>query len=187
MKVTLKVHPYPQHGQVSQPHAPHSQGPHPQTVPTTGQEASPSPSSSHAPGRSLVVVDPPKPPRALPGSGRDFIESPLKKVLLDISARAISPREMQALSEDLYAGGVLTWEEYAELAFQADLHPDFPHTIGALTGERPRPDQPRDFVKQWEERLDFERRHFPEGPERDRALHILSVLRRIDVPTSLKA
>ena len=108
-------------------------------------------------------------------------------MLLDISARAISPREMQALSEDLYAGGVLTWEEYAELAFQADLHPDFPHTIGALTGERPRPDQPRDFVKQWEERLDFERRHFPEGPERDRALHILSVLRRIDVPTSLKA
>lgn len=179
MKIEFKTHPFPQHG-------PFPQAPK-QTVPTTGQEASRTSPSSQAPGRSLVVVDPPLPPRALPGSGRDFIESPLKQVLLDLNARAISPREMQALSEDLYAGGVLTWEEYAELAFQADLHPDFHRTIGALTGERPRPDQPKDFVKLWEERLDFERRHFPEGPERDRAVHILSVLRRIETPTSLKA
>ena len=156
-------------------------------APPPGQAASPSPTPAKAPGRSLVVVEPPPPPRALPGTGRTFIESPLKKVLVDLNARAISPRQMQALSENLYASGVLTWEEYSELAFQADLHPDFGRTIGALTGERPRPDQPRDFVKQWEERLDFERRYFPEGPARDRAVHILSVLRRIDAPTSLKA
>lgn len=138
------------------------------------------------PGRSLVVVTPPLPPQAVRGSGRTFIESPLKQILLGVDARAISPRAMHALSEDLYAGGVLTWDEHAALSFQAELHPDFPRTIGALTGERPLPDQPRDFVKEWEKRLDFERRHFPERPERDYALHILSVLRRIDQPTDLK-
>lgn len=140
-----------------------------------------------SPGRSLVPVEDPLPPEAVRGSGRTFIESPLKKILLGVNARAISPRAIQDLSQDLYAGGVLTWDEHAALSFQAELHPDFPRTIGALTGEKPLPDQPRDFVKEWESRLDFERRHFPESPERDRALHILSVLRRIENPISLKA
>ena len=138
------------------------------------------------PGRSMVVVEPPPLPKAVRGSGRTFIESPLKQVLLGVNARSISPRAIHALSEDLYAGGVLTWDEHAALSFQAELHPDFERTIGALTGERPLPDQPRDFVKEWEKRLDFERRYFPERPERDYALHILSGLRRIDQPTDLK-
>lgn len=139
------------------------------------------------PGRSLVVVEDPLTPEVVPGSGRSFIESPLKQVLLGVNARAISPRDIQALSQDLYAGGVLTWDEHAALAFQADLHPDFARTIGALTGEKPRPDRPRDFVKEWEQRLDFERRYFPERPQRDLALHIVSVLRRIEAPTDLSA
>lgn len=138
-------------------------------------------------GRSLVVVEKATPPQTIPGSGRTFIESPLKQILMGISARAISPRAIQELSQDLYAGGVLSWEEHAALSFQADLHPDFRHTIGALTGEAPLPDQPRDFVKEWEHRLDFESRHFPESQHRDRALHILSVLRRIDSPTNMNA
>lgn len=132
--------------------------------------------------RALVVVEDPMPPAPVPGSGRSHIESPLKQLLLGVSARAISPRAMQALSQDLYAGGVLSWDEHAELAFQADLHPAFARTIGALTGEKARPDHPRDFIKEWERRLDFECRHFPDGPERERALRILSVLRRIDAP-----
>jgi hypothetical protein len=134
----------------------------------------------------LVAVEDPLVPETVPGSGRNFIESPLKQILTSVNARAISPRAIQALSQDLYASGVLTWDEHAALAFQAELHPDFPHTIGALTGEKPRPDRPRDFVKEWEKRLDFERRYFPESPGRDTALHILSVLRRIDAPTDVK-
>lgn len=169
MKIDLKPLPSHTHGLSS---------PDP-TVPAT--ELKPSP------GRSLVAVEDALVPEVVPGSGRTFIESPLKQILLDINARAISPRAIHALSEDLYAGGVLTWDEHAELSFQAELHPDFTRTIGALTGENPRPDRPRDYVKEWESRLDFERRHFPEGPERERALHILSVLRRIEKPTDLKA
>ena len=137
-------------------------------------------------GRSLVPVKPPRPPEVVPGSGRTVIESPLKQIRLGVNARAMSPRAIHALSEDLYAGGVLSWDEHAALSFQIELHPHFGRTVGALTGEKPLPDQPRDFVKEWEARLDFERRHFPDRPERDLAAHILSVLRRIDAPTNLR-
>lgn len=169
--------------------APHDRATLPRPA-VPGTSSAPTPQTrppAPAPGRSVVVVEPPPLPRHVPGQGREYIESPMKKRLMGLNARALSPREMQALSEDLYAGGVLSWEEHAELAFQADLHPAFARTIGALTGERPLPDQPRDYVKVWEARLDFERRYFPEGPARDRALRILSVLRRIDAATALKA
>lgn len=139
------------------------------------------------PGRSVVLYKQPPLPDAVPGSARPISESPLKQIIADISSRAISPRAMQGLSLDLYAGGIITWEEHEDLAFQVDMHPHFSRTIGALTGDKPRPDQPRDFVKEWENRLDFERRHSPEGERRERALRILSVLRRIDSPTNVTA
>lgn len=138
------------------------------------------------PGTNVVVFEAAKPPQAVLGSGRQFTESPLKSILTDINARAISPRQMQKLSLELYAGGIISWEEHAALAFQPDLHPDFARTIGALTGEKPLPDQPRDFVREWEQKLDFERRFAPATSRaKEHALHILSVLRRIESPASL--
>jgi len=139
-------------------------------------------------GRSLVVFKPLLPPQTVPGSGRQLTESPLKGILANINARAITPRQMQELSLDLYVGGIISWDEHAALAFQPDLHPDFARTIGALTGERPLPDQPRDYIKEWEQKLAFERRFAPSTSRaKERALHILSVLRRIDHPSSLLA
>lgn len=138
------------------------------------------------PGTNVVVFEAAKPPQAVLGSGRQFTESPLKSILTDINARAISPRQMQKLSLELYAGGIISWDEHAALAFQPDLHPDFARTIGALTGEKPLPDQPRDFVREWEQKLDFERRFAPATSRaKEHALHILSVLRRIESPASL--
>jgi len=138
-------------------------------------------------GREVVVFKTNKALEPIPGGRVSLSESPLKPILTDISARAISPRNIKELSLDLYAGGIISWEEHEDLAFQVDLHPDFPRTIGALTGEKPLPDQPRDYVKEWEQRLDFENRHAPEGPKHQRALRILSVLRRIDSPTNIDA
>lgn len=172
MKVKLKPHPSPQHGS---------------TLPRNAVQTATLAQALPSPGRSVAVVEDPMPPQSVKGSGRNFIESPLKKMLIGLNARAITPRAMQALSQDLYANGVLTWEEHAELAFQAELHPDYPRTIGALTGEKPFPDLPKDYVKVWEKRLDYERRHFPESQDRERALHILSVLRRIESPTDVNA
>ncbi|MBL4692573.1 MAG: hypothetical protein JKY92_04510 [Magnetovibrio sp.] len=132
----------------------------------------------------MVLFKHAKPPQATHGGSTPHTESPLKALITDINARAISPRGVQELSLELYAGGILSWEEHEDLAFQADLHPDFPRTIGALTGDKALPDQPRDYVREWEQRLAFENRHAPHSQKHNRALRILSVLRRMDAPQS---
>lgn len=154
------------------------------TLPMTISLHSPSPKTGNTTGRTtgreVVVFRRNSPLKTIPGGRTNHSESPLKAMILDVNARSISPRALQELSLELYAGAILSWEEHEDLAFQVDLHPDFPHTIGALTGETPLPDQPRDFVKEWEQRLAFENRHDPKGAKHKRALHILSVLRRIN-------
>lgn len=105
---------------------------------------------------------------------------PLGDLVDPFDPRRLSPRAMVERSFDLYAAGVLSFDEYALLAFQAELHPAFDSTIGALTGERAAPDRPRDFVAEWEERLAFQRRYNPEGsPRVARAERIFQVLRRL--------
>ena len=138
-------------------------------------------------GREVVVFEHNTPPKTLPGGRLTLSESPLKPFSTGVNARAISPRDIQDLSLDLYAGGILSWEEHEDLAFQVDLHPEFSQTIGALTGEKPLPDQPRDYVKEWEQRLDFENRHAPQSPKQHRTVRILSVLRRMHSPTDIEA
>jgi hypothetical protein len=87
---------------------------------------------------------------------------------------------MAELSLNLFLAGVLTDEEYALLAFQPELHPDFDRTIGALTGERANPDEPRDYVAIWRDRLEFERsRSRPDHDLIDQIQRILFVLRRL--------
>jgi len=98
-----------------------------------------------------------------------------------INVRRATPREMSALSMDLYVAGVLGYEEYAMLGFQAELHPDYARTVGALTGVKAQPDRSRDYVELWERRLDFERTHNPENAKLiERTRHVLAVLRRFE-------
>lgn len=92
--------------------------------------------------------------------------------------RYMSPRQMLYYSEDLYAAGIITFEDYEVLAFQPDLHPDYAKTIGALTGEPPQPDRPRDFIRRWEDRLDYARRYYPANSSDVRQAHrLLEVLK----------
>ncbi|MDV7340148.1 hypothetical protein RYZ26_11125 [Terasakiella sp. A23] len=100
--------------------------------------------------------------------------------ILDV--RTTTPREMADLSLDLYIDGSLSYDEYSMLAFQPELHPGYEGTIGALTGDRPDPDRPRDYIAEWEDRFDFERR-YPSGNEKtlkqiDRILSVLHSLER---------
>lgn len=101
--------------------------------------------------------------------------------------RRFTPREMSELSLDLYVAGLLGYEDYAVLAFQPELHPDYDTTIGALTGTKAQPDRPRDFIELWEDRLRFECTHNPENQKRiGRIRHILQLLRRVaENPDSL--
>ena len=100
--------------------------------------------------------------------------------------RHMTPREMQDYSQNLYAGGVITFEDYEALAFQPDLHPDFERTIGALTGEKPQPDRPRDYIRQWSDRVEYTQRYYPQNSNEVRQAHrILEALkafpRRTDI------
>ena len=103
-----------------------------------------------------------------------------------VDIRHLSPRQMAETSLDLYVAGILPWEEYAMLAFQAELHPDYDKTIGALTGEKAAPDRPRDFLTAWEERLKFDEKYNAENPDLvERTRRIVQVFRLIDAPTNL--
>jgi hypothetical protein len=106
-----------------------------------------------------------------------------------LDVRSLTPRQMVDISMDLYVGGVLGWEEYAMLAFQPELHPDYDRTIGALTGEKAEPDRPRDFVAQWEGRLTFEEKHNADHPEFvGRTRRIVAALTQLGAePTNLTA
>ena len=148
---------------------------------------------SEAHGRELVPFAPPEPPmslepQALQKTKPYQLPSPFREIFGSIDVRNISPREMTEGSLYLYALGVLTWEEYSILAFQPELQPDYDQTIGALTGQKAKPDEPKDFIAQWEERMTFAQRHNPaDSKVIRRTKHILAVLRKLAPPKYLVA
>lgn len=98
----------------------------------------------------------------------------------------LSPRQMVTLSLDLYIAGKLSFEDYAELAFQPELHPDFNATIGALTGEKAEPDRPRDFVRLWQDKAEFHRRHNNDRQDLiEQSERIANVLSKIKSPANV--
>jgi len=100
-----------------------------------------------------------------------------------IDSRALSPREMADFSLDLYIDGAVSFDEYSLIAFQAELHPDYDETIGALTGEYADPDEPRDYIQEWEDRYNFERRYPSESPKTlEQIERILTVLSSFQAP-----
>jgi len=141
-----------------------------------------------APGRDLVPVRAPAVPApvsrpAKPPAGPD---SQIAELARALDVRHMSPRQAVEMSMDLHMAGLLAWEEYAMLAFQPELHPDYDRTVGALIGEKARPDRRRDFVRMWEERLAFERRYNADAPKRiERTLAIVTLLRRIDAANTV--
>jgi hypothetical protein len=136
---------------------------------------------SLASARALVPLAPASlPARAARAAEAEPARWPLGDRVEPFDPRHLSPRDMAERGMDLYAAGAVTWEEYSLLAFQAELHPAFEATIGALTGETASPDRPRDFVALWEDRLAFERRYNPEGaPRVARAERIARLLGRL--------
>lgn len=161
---------------------------------------SPQPDPDPAPpeGRDVVILAPAQPPVPAPDGlpaeeGGDTAEetgprSPLQDLLAGRTVREMTPRQMAEFSLDLYAANYLDWTEYSMLAFQPELHPDYDRTVGALTGDPARPDLPRDFIADWEKRLDFELRHRQQDPATlDRVEHIVTVLRLTERPMNVMA
>lgn len=129
----------------------------------------------------------PKEPALLAGPEKRAEAKPLQHGQgKGLDLRSFTPRQMAELSMELYVAGVVTWDEYAMLAFQPELHPDYDRTIGALTGEKAAPDRPRDFIVEWEKRLRFEEKH--NGKDREavqRTVRIVNVLKQLGAPTNV--
>ena len=114
--------------------------------------------------RELVPTEPPTPltrtnQEETSEDQSDQGGSSLRDQFDGYDVRHMSPRQMVELSQDLYVSGVINFDEYATLAYQPELQPDYNQTIGALTGEPAEPDRRRDFVGYWEERLTFEQKY----------------------------
>lgn len=96
---------------------------------------------------------------------------------LPAGVRLMSPREMADWVHEMYLAGLIGWEDY-QAAIPAELDPDYNITVGALTGEMAEPDRPRDMIREWEDRLEFVRRHCSFGDIGvKRAERIVSLLR----------
>ncbi|MEK9670926.1 MAG: hypothetical protein VW268_00295 [Rhodospirillaceae bacterium] len=138
-----------------------------------------------APARHLVPLSPAI--TSLPDGAIDVPAKPEKRntpfsrMTGGLSLRSITPRQMAEISLELYAARVLTYEDYELLAFQPELHPLYNATIGALTGEPAAPDRARDYVTLWEDRLNFEQRHYPRNTRQvQKTERIVRLLHRLD-------
>ncbi|OFX09652.1 MAG: hypothetical protein A2516_07580 [Alphaproteobacteria bacterium RIFOXYD12_FULL_60_8] len=97
--------------------------------------------------------------------------------------RAMSPRELSEFAHELYIEGVIKWEEYRTMGFPVELNRQYAETVGALTGEKAEPDKPRDMIQDWEDRLSFERKYFPEEATTPRRTEkVLNVLKWHEIP-----
>jgi len=81
------------------------------------------------------------------------------------NVRYISPSEMTEISLDLYAMGMVSFDDYSALAYHPELHPQYDRTIGALTGELAAPHRKRDLISEWEEKYRFLKQHSPDNKQ----------------------
>ncbi len=79
--------------------------------------------------------------------------------------RNVSPREFADITHELYMEGTLNWDEFQMIGFPSELSPRYNETIGALTGEKAKPDQPKDMLGHWEQRVEFERKYNPDADQ----------------------
>ncbi|NQV98669.1 MAG: hypothetical protein HQ483_03135 [Rhodospirillales bacterium] len=136
------------------------------------------------PGTALTIVQRPSVPALSAGQkirSHDIIgEAPsaIKQLAIGTDVRKISPHEISDFSLDLYAAGIISFEDYSALSQHPELNPSFNRTIGALTNEKAQPQVRRDMVRFWEEKLAFANRHEAFcGSDREQAIRIVGLLR----------
>lgn len=90
---------------------------------------------------------------ATTGSTSEVVNVGTAKSLTDVAkkydVRGMSPRDMAAMSQELYQGGAISFQDHALLSFQPELNPEFNTTLAGTSD----PDAPRDFIAQWETQL----------------------------------
>ncbi|MEK9752917.1 MAG: hypothetical protein VW338_06865 [Rhodospirillaceae bacterium] len=76
-------------------------------------------------GRHLITAQLPGLPEATVRPERPASEeTDADTAIPGLDVRNATPRQISDVSLDLYAAGMLTYEDYTALAFQPELHPD---------------------------------------------------------------
>ena len=75
------------------------------------------------------------------------------KIVSEYDVRQITPRKIAELSERLYRAGAIGLPEHAILSFQPERHGDYDAQAGRYPTMAWAPDQPRDFVIEWQAHL----------------------------------
>ena len=140
----------------------------PRQEPRLSTSSTTQPAAIAAPADSSTAL-PALPPPTAPQSGR-------------YDMRNISPRDFADATHELYMDGTLSWDEFKMVGFPSELDPRYDETIGALIGEKANPDQPKDMLSQWEQRVDFEKRYNPNPDQVQTADSVLQKLSYISQP-----
>jgi hypothetical protein len=75
------------------------------------------------------------------------------EISADYDVRHMTPNELAKLSARLYEVGAIGFEEYAVLSFQPEFHDGFDENSGFYQELQAQPDQPRDFIAEWQKHL----------------------------------
>lgn len=124
--------------------------------------------------RDIAELPPATPMAALP--------APAEPTTTRYDMRNISPRDFADATHELYMDGTLSWDEFKMVGFPSELDPRYDETIGALIGEKANPDQPKDMLGQWEQRVDFEKRYNPYPDQVKTAESVLQKLSYLGQP-----
>ena len=137
-------------------------------------------------GTALAIIQTATVPALSPGHGLQSHDvlgnapSSLKQLTNGTDVRKISPREMSDFSLDLYAAGIISFDDYTALSEHPELNPHYNRTIGALTNETAQPDSKRNLVKYWEDKLNFAERHpLPNKSNLEQAKRIVWLMRSL--------
>jgi len=129
---------------------------------------------------SLTALPAPTAPSSLPTPPP--LPTPAEPQNARYDMRNISPRNFADATHELYMDGTLNWEEFKMVGFPSELDPRYDETIGALIGDKANPDQPKDMLSQWEQRVDFEKRYNPNPTQVQTADSVLQKLSLLSQP-----
>lgn len=97
----------------------------------------------------------------------------VQSLALEYDVRNMTPKEMSELSQHLFDSGLINFEHHALLSFQPEMNYETQEILPS------RPDETRDFIKQWEQQKEL---HIRQGNHQfaQRDQKILNVLTNLE-------
>lgn len=103
--------------------------------------------------------------------------SSAKGIMSRYDINNISPREMSNMSLELHLEGVISFEEHALMSFQPELNQE---QYNKITGNHANPDISRDFIDEWENKLETQKKSGAPQEFIKKAEDILALLKNLN-------